>query len=50
MGLRNMEIADKLFISDETVKKHIYNMFQKLNVKNRLSLVAKAKKESLMES
>ncbi len=50
LGLRNMEIADKLFISDETVKKHLYNMFQKLNVKNRLSLVAKAKKESLMES
>jgi LuxR family maltose regulon positive regulatory protein len=42
-GLRNQEIAKKLFNSEETIKKHIYHMFQKLEVKNRLSLVAKAK-------
>ncbi len=42
-GLRNQEIADKLFNSEDTIKKHIYHMFQKLHVKNRLSLVAKAK-------
>jgi LuxR family maltose regulon positive regulatory protein len=48
-GLRNKEIADKLFTSQETVKKHIYNMFQKLDVKNRLSLVIKAREENILE-
>jgi LuxR family maltose regulon positive regulatory protein len=48
-GLRNKEIADKLFNSEETIKKHIYNMFQKLQVKNRLSLVAKAQEEGILK-
>jgi ATP/maltotriose-dependent transcriptional regulator MalT len=48
-GLRNQEIAEKLFNSEETIKKHIYHMFQKLQVKNRLSLVTKAKEEGLLE-
>ena len=47
-GLRNQEIAEKLFNSEETIKKHVYNMFQKLNVKNRLSLVTKAKEEGIL--
>ncbi|MCR8560435.1 LuxR C-terminal-related transcriptional regulator [Mucilaginibacter sp. BJC16-A38] len=38
-GLSNKEIADKLFISQETVKKHIYNMFRKTAVKNRSGLL-----------
>jgi LuxR family maltose regulon positive regulatory protein len=42
IGMRNKEIAAALFVSDDTVKKHLYNMFQKLSVKNRLSLVSKA--------
>lgn len=42
LGMRNKEIAAALFVSDDTVKKHLYNMFQKLSVKNRLSLVSKA--------
>jgi LuxR family maltose regulon positive regulatory protein len=48
-GLRNKEIAEKLFNSEETIKKHIYNMFIKLNVKNRLSLVIKAKELGILE-
>ena len=48
-GLRNQEIAEKLFNSEETIKKHIYHMFQKLQVKNRLSLVTKAKEEGILE-
>ena len=48
-GLRNHEIAERLFNSEETVKKHIYNMFQKMEVKNRLSLVAKAKEIGILE-
>ena len=47
-GLRNQEIAEKLFNSEETIKKHIYHMFQKLHVKNRLSLVTKAKEEGIL--
>ena len=47
-GLRNQEIAEKLFNSEETIKKHIYHMFQKLEVKNRLSLVTKAKEKGFI--
>ncbi len=48
LGLRNQEIASKLFNSEKTIKAHIYNMFQKMNVKNRLSLVVKAKEEGIL--
>jgi len=40
-GLTNKEAADKMFISEETVKKHIYNMFRKTGVKNRSTLIHK---------
>jgi LuxR family maltose regulon positive regulatory protein len=48
-GLRNKEIAEKLYNSEETIKKHIYNMFIKMNVKNRLSLVIKAREQGILE-
>lgn len=35
-GAKNEEIADRLFISPNTVKTHIYNVFKKINVPNRL--------------
>lgn len=34
-GLSNKDIADRLFISDKTVKIHMSNIFKKLNVKSR---------------
>ncbi len=40
-GLKNSEIADRLFISEMTVKKHIQNIFEKIGVKNRASLIRK---------
>ena len=38
-GKNNREIQDELFISYHTVKNHIYNIFQKMNVKNRYQLI-----------
>ena len=36
MGAKNEEIADKVFISLNTVKTHLYNIYKKIKVKNRL--------------
>lgn len=35
-GKTNLEIAESLFISPSTVKTHIYNLFQKIHVQNRV--------------
>lgn len=40
-GLGNQEIADILFISRKTVENHLYNIFQKMEVKSRLQLTQK---------
>ena len=35
-GSSNQQIADKLFVSEHTVKSHLYNIFRKINVHNRI--------------
>lgn len=42
-GLRNQEIADQLFISLPTVKRHVANAYGKLEASHRTEAVAKAK-------
>ena len=36
LGASNIDIANTLFVSENTVKTHLHNVFKKLNVKNRL--------------
>lgn len=42
-GNSYQEIADILFISHETVKKHLKNIYRKLNVKNKIQAINKMK-------
>ena len=49
-GYRNQEIADKIFISEGGVKKHLYRTFQKLDVKSRIELVKKGIEMNLIPS
>jgi len=48
-GLSNQQIADKLFISENTIKKHISNIFQKLQVERRTEAVKKALELSVIK-
>ncbi|MBF8436122.1 response regulator transcription factor [Halanaerobiaceae bacterium Z-7014] len=40
-GLTNKEISNRLFISKNTVKKHLQNIYNKCDVSNKVSLVSK---------
>jgi DNA-binding CsgD family transcriptional regulator len=42
-GLSNQQIADKLFVSENTIKKHVSNLFFKLDVQRRTEAIKKAK-------
>jgi DNA-binding NarL/FixJ family response regulator len=40
-GLKYKEIAEKLFIAERTVTKHVQNIFEKVGVTNKIELVNK---------
>jgi DNA-binding NarL/FixJ family response regulator len=46
-GLRNKVIAERLTISEGTVKVHLHNIYEKLGVDGRLELVLKAQQMGL---
>ena len=47
-GHSNQEIASQLLVSLSTVKSHIQNLFEKLEVKRRMQAVEKAKRLNLI--
>ncbi len=47
-GLSNQEIAGKLFLSEHTVKKHVSNLFFKLEAVRQIDAVKKAKELKLI--
>ena len=47
-GLSNQEIADKLFVSLNTVKTHSSNLFMKLDARRRTQAVLRAKELGLL--
>ncbi|MGB5321211.1 LuxR C-terminal-related transcriptional regulator, partial [Lutimonas sp.] len=47
-GLRNKEIALKLFVSEGTIKKHLYNMGQKFETNSRVDLLNRTRQLELI--
>jgi two-component system, NarL family, nitrate/nitrite response regulator NarL len=48
-GFRNKEIGQKLFISEQTVKNHLHNIFDKLGLSDRLELALYAVHHRLVD-
>jgi DNA-binding NarL/FixJ family response regulator len=48
-GLRNKEIAARLFVSERTVNFHLANIYQKLNVSGRTEALSKAISRGLIQ-
>lgn len=48
LGLRNGDVAKRLFISEETVKSHLNNIFNKLGVQDRVELTVYAIRTGLV--
>jgi DNA-binding NarL/FixJ family response regulator len=48
-GLNNREIAKQLFISENTVKNHVRNILEKLQLHSRMEAVMYAVREKLLD-
>jgi DNA-binding NarL/FixJ family response regulator len=48
-GLNNRQIAERLYISEETVKTHVRKVFRKLGVSDRAQAVSFALREGLVK-
>jgi two-component system, NarL family, nitrate/nitrite response regulator NarL len=49
-GFKNKEMAERMFISEQTVKNHLHNIFDKLGVSDRLELALYAIHHNLHDS
>jgi DNA-binding NarL/FixJ family response regulator len=49
-GLRNKQIAERLFVSETTVRHHLTSIFSKLGVSSRLDLVVYAYRHGLVKT
>ena len=49
-GLNNKQISEKLYISEGTVKVHLHNIYEKLQLKSRLALLLFARGKGLVDS
>ncbi|MGD1069771.1 MAG: response regulator transcription factor [Bryobacteraceae bacterium] len=49
-GFKNKEMAERMFISEQTVKNHLHNIFDKLGVSDRLELALYAIHHNLHET
>ncbi|HWE53473.1 MAG TPA: response regulator transcription factor [Bryobacteraceae bacterium] len=49
-GFKNKEMAERMFISEQTVKNHLHNIFDKLGVSDRLELALYAIHNNLHEA
>jgi DNA-binding NarL/FixJ family response regulator len=47
-GLRKIEIGKRLFISEETVKIHLHNFYQKLGIDSRIKVARYAQEKGLV--
>ena len=47
-GLNNQTIAERLFVSDHTVHRHLANILNKLDVSTRAAAVAQAVRRGLL--
>lgn len=48
-GYSNVEIGERLFVSENTIKTHVSNLFVKLDVKRRTQAVTKAKELRIIQ-
>jgi two-component system NarL family response regulator len=48
-GLNNKDIAKKLFISENTVKNHVRNLLEKLQLHSRMEAVLYAVREKIVD-